>query len=432
MRIRLALGVSAAVLALVALSPVAALHGQDAEQQIAQLLANPAVQSALAHIEQTDAQTMDDLVTLTEIPAPPFAETERGQAFLDMLVELGVDSAWVDDEGNVLGLRRGSGNGDVLALTAHLDTVFPEGTDVTVRVVGDTLYAPGIADDTRGLATLLAVLRALNTTNIRTDGDILFVGTVGEEGLGDLRGVKYLFRDGGPRIDSFISVDGTGAFGVTHQGLGSHRYRVTYLGPGGHSWGAFSLGNPAHAMGRAISHFEDGANLYVRSAPCRTSYNVGRLGGGTSVNSVPFEAWMEIDMRSECQNTLLEIDAILQEAVQRALGEENEIRQRGEPLTVEVELIGNRPSGEIDENDPFIQKAIAATRAFGFPPRLGRSSTDSNIPISMGIPSMTIGGGGEGFGAHSLGEGFRNIDGHIGIQRVLTIVLSQVGIARAS
>ncbi len=404
----------------------------DAEEAVARLLSDPVVMRALDHIESTDEQTMADLVTLTEIPAPPFTETLRGEAFFRMMVELGVDSAWVDEEGNVLGLRRGSGDGEVLAFTAHLDTVFPEGTDVTVRMRGDTLYAPGIADDTRGLAAILAVLRALNAADIRTNGDLLFVGTVGEEGLGDLRGVKHLFRDGGPRIDRFISVDGTGASGVTHKALGSHRYRVTFKGPGGHSWGAFGLANPAHAMGRAMFHFENGANEYVRAAPYRTSYNVGRLGGGTSVNSVPFEAWMEIDMRSEGNTSLQEVDDILQAAVERALVEENTIRQRGDALTVEVDLIGQRPSGEVAEEDPFVQSAIAATRAFGNEPRLGRSSTDSNIPISKGIPSMTIGGGGEGYAAHSLHEGFLNADGHIGIQRALIIVLTQVGVARAS
>ena len=410
----------------------AGLVAQDYDAEIARIMSDPAVRNAIENIAATDERTMADLVTLTEIPAPPFTETIRGQAFMAMMLELGVDSAWVDEEGNVLGLRRGSGGGEVLALTAHLDTVFPEGTDVTVRMRGDTLYAPGIADDTRGLATLLAILRSLNAADIRTNADILFVGTVGEEGLGDLRGVKHLFREDGPRIDSFISVDGTGASGVTHMGLGSHRYRITFKGPGGHSWGAFGLANPAHAMGRAILHFENGANEYVRSAPYRTSYNVGRMGGGTSVNSVPFEAWMEIDMRSEGQTTLQEVDAILQEAVQVALAEENEIRQRGEELTVDVELIGDRPSGEIAEADPFVQKAMAATRAFGSEPRLGRSSTDSNISISMGIPSITIGGGGEGYQAHSLHEGFLNADGHIGIQRALVIVLAQTGIARAS
>lgn len=393
---------------------------------------HPAVRTAMEHVEATDEQTMADLQTLTQIPAPPFMEEERGRAFLAMMQEIGVDSAWVDEVGNVIGLRRGTGGGEVLAIAGHLDTVFPPETDVSIRVSGDTLFAPGIADDTRGLATVLAVLRAMNAANVRTAGDILFIGNVGEEGLGDLRGVKHLFREGGPRIDQFISVDGTGSTGITHMGLGSHRYRVTFLGPGGHSWGAFGLANPTHAMARAIRYFQDGADPYTRTAPFRTSYNVGRIGGGTSVNSVPFESWMEIDMRSEGVQTLQDVDAILQGAVRRALAEENDLRTRGEPLTVDVDMIGDRPSGEVAVDDPFVQQAAAVTRALGLEPSFGRSSTDSNIPISMGIPAITIGGGGQGVGAHSLDEWFRNVDGALGVQRVLLIVLAQVGVTQAS
>ena len=393
---------------------------------------DPVVKAALDHIEATDEQTMADLRMLTEIPAPPFMEEERGRAFLARLQEIGVDSAWVDEEGNVIGLRRGTGGGEVLALAGHLDTVFPEGTDVSITQRGDTLFAPGIADDTRGLATILAVLRAMNEADVRTAGDILFIGNVGEEGVGDLRGMKHLFREGGPRIDAFISVDGTGSDGITHMGLGSHRYRITFHGPGGHSWGAFGLANPHHALGRAIRYFQDGADPYVRHAPFRTSYNVGVIGGGTSVNSVPFESWMEIDMRSEGDETLEAVDAILQGAVQRALAEENALRQRGEPLTAEVEMIGDRPSGVPPEDDPFVQRAVAVTEILGGEPRLGRSSTDSNIPISLGIPAITIGGGGVGQAAHSLDELFINRDGPVGVQRVMLIALSQVGLASVS
>lgn len=402
------------------------------EADVRSLMSIPAVRRALDHVEATDAQTMSDLRTLTAVPAPPFLEEERGRAFLAMLRDAGVDSAWVDEVGNVIGLRRGTGSGRVLALAGHLDTVFPPETDVSVRERGDTLFAPGIADDTRGLATVLAVLRALNAADVRTEADILFIGNVGEEGVGDLRGMKHLFREGGPRIDAFISVDGTGDSGITHMGLGSHRYRVTFVGPGGHSWGAFGLANPHHALGRAIRHFQDGADPYTRGAPYRTSYNVGVIGGGTSVNSVPFESWMEIDMRSEGVETLEAVDVILRGAVQRALAEENAIRTRGEPLTVDVELIGDRPSGELAEDHPFVQQAAAVTRALGLEPSFGRSSTDANIPISMGIPAITVGGGGQGFGAHSLDEWFRNVDGPRGIQRVLLIALAEVGVAQTS
>jgi len=337
------------------------------------LRADPRVEEALRRIEESDEQTMAALRELTEIPAPPFMEDERGGRFLEMLRAVGVDSAWVDAEGNVLGLRRGSGGGEVLALTGHLDTVFPEGTDVTIRQRGDTLFAPGVADDTRGLATILTVLRVMNEADIRTEGDLLVVGTVGEEGLGDLRGVKHLFREDGPRIDAFVSIDGTSDDRIVHEALGSHRYRVTVEGPGGHSWGAFGLPNPAHALGSAIRAFDLAADAFTRTG-ARTSYNVGRIGGGTSVNSIPFEAWMEIDMRSEVQARLLQVDSVFQHALRRSIASYNAARREGPPLELRIEMIGNRPSGSIAVDDPLIQRAAAATRAFGMEPRMTRSS----------------------------------------------------------
>ena len=400
----------------------------DATAQIEQLLADARVQDALRLIEEGDEVTMATHVELTQIPAPPFMEEVRGARVLEMMLELGVDSAWVDEEGNVLGLRKGTGSGPVLALTGHLDTVFPEGTDVRVQQRGDTLYAPGISDDTRGLAAILAVLRTMNQAEIRTAGDILFVATVGEEGLGDLRGVKYLFRDGGPRIDAFISVDGTGQDGITHQGLGSYRYRITFEGPGGHSWGAFGLANPAHALGRAVQLFDVAAAELTAEGP-RTSYNIGRIGGGTSVNSIPFESWMEVDMRSESPESLDIVDAALINAVNRAVEQENAERRRGDEVTVTIDRIGTRPSGSGDEGDPLVQRAIAATTALDRLPSLGRSSTDSNIPISLGIPAITIGGGGGGGAAHSLDEWYLNVNGPVGIKRIMLISLAQVGMA---
>lgn len=418
--------IATTLLLLAAAPPVAGAAQNDPAAEIRALASHPAVRRALDLVERNDARTMADLRELTEIPAPPFMEDERGARFREMLVEAGVDSVWVDDEGNVLGLRRGTGDG-VVAVTGHLDTVFPEGTDVRIRESGDTLHAPGIADDTRGLAALLAILRALNEADVATEADLLFVGTVGEEGQGDLRGVKYLFRGGGPRIDAFISIDGTGHEGITHQGLGSHRYRVTMRGPGGHSWGAFGLGNPAHALGMAIDYFVAYADTITRSGP-RTSYNVGTLGGGTSVNSIPFEAWMEVDMRSESPASLEQVDAAFQRAIQQGLADANAVRRRGDELTADVELIGDRPSGEIAEDDSFVQRAVAVSRHLGIEPSLGRSSTDSNIPIARGIPALTIGGGGVGGAAHSLHEFFVNRDGPLGIQRALLIALAQAGV----
>jgi tripeptide aminopeptidase len=238
--------------------------------------------------------------------------------------------------------------------------------------------------------------------------------------------VKYLFRDGGPQIDAFISVDGSNDRRIVNRALGSHRYRVTFKGPGGHSWGAFGTANPAHALGRAITYFEEEASEFVKDSP-RTSYNVGRIGGGTSVNSVPFENWMEVDMRSIDNESLHQIDEILQQSIERALHEANEIKTRGADLTVDVEMIGNRPSGEIDPEEPFIQRAVAVSKAMGYEPYLTRSSTDSNVPISLGIPSMTLGGGGSSGGAHSLDEWWYNRDGYRGVQRTFMILLSEAG-----
>jgi acetylornithine deacetylase/succinyl-diaminopimelate desuccinylase-like protein len=271
----------------------------------------------------------------------------------------------------------------------------------------------------------------MNEADVRTDADILFIGDVGEEGLGDLRGMKHLFRDGGPEIDAFISIDGSGDQGITYQGLGSHRYRVTFRGPGGHSWGAFGLANPAHALGRGIYYFDEVGDSLTRSGP-RTSYNVGVIGGGTSVNSIPFEAWAEIDMRSESPASLQRIDDALHAAMERALEEENAERRGGDALTVELKLIGDRPSGEISQDEPLVQRAVAVSRLLGIEPRLGRSSTDSNIPISKGIPAITIGGGGVAGHAHSPDEWFLNQNGTRGIKRAMLILIAQAGLATAS
>lgn len=420
------------VLGLLLVAP-AGLLAQDTswDEAAHQLARNPSVERALQQIDATDARTMTDLEELTQIPAPPFGEEVRGRRFLALLRETGVDTAWVDEVGNVIGLRRGTGSGGTVAIAGHLDTVFPEGTDVTLHMRGDTLRAPGVGDDTRGLAAVLALLRALNAADVRTDADILFIGDVGEEGQGDLRGMKHLFREGGPPIESFISIDGTGHQGITHQGLGSHRYHVVVKGPGGHSWGAFGLANPAHALGRAMEYFDEVGDSLTRSGP-RTSYNVGVIGGGTSVNSIPFEAWMDVDMRSESPAALERIDAALHASVARAVEDENAERRRGDPLTFELQLIGDRPSGEIAEDAPIVQRAVAVSRMLGIEPRLGRSSTDANIPISKGIPAITIGGGGVGGGAHSLHEWFLNENGTLGIKRALLILLSQAGLAVAS
>lgn len=400
---------------------------KDFQNQIETLASRSRVKDAFQFIEDYDEQTIKTLIALTEIEAPPFKEKQRSDVYLDLLKEAGADSVWQDKVWNAVGLVKGSKREKVLAICAHLDTVFPEGTGTKVRQSGDTLKAPGVSDDTRGLTILITILKAMKKAGIQPEQDILFIGNVGEEGPGDLRGVKYLFGPEGPKIDAFISVDGTGHESVTNQALGSHRYRVTFKGPGGHSWGAFGLANPHSALGRAITYFTDEADEFTQSGP-KTSYNVGVISGGTSVNSIPFESIMEVDMRSESPKMLVQIDTILQQAIRKALADQNKLNRHGPDLTVKVEMIGNRPSGEHPETLPLVQRAIAATQHVGGKPTLRRSSTDSNIPISKGIPAVTIGGGGVGRNAHALDEYYINKEGTKGIKRALLLVLAEAGI----
>ncbi len=399
------------------------------ENEIRALAKNPDVKAAFKAIMDLEPQTHQDLITLTEIPAPPFKEEVRGRKYAEMLQAAGADSVWTDEVGNVLARRKGRTGGKTVVMEAHLDTVFPEGTDVKVKQRGDTLFAPGVADDTRGLAMVLSVLKAMEKAGIETKADVLFIGTVGEEGQGDLRGVKHLFTDKGPKIDSYIAVDGTGVGTITNRGLGSHRYRVTFKGPGGHSSGAFGLANPHNALGRAIHYFAIDADKFTKEG-IRTTYNVGVIGGGTSVNSIPFESWMEVDMRSEDPERVEGIDRLFQAAVQRALQEENQMKRRGPDLEVDVKLIGDRPAGGIGPSAALVQRSMAATRFLGTEPSLRVGSTNSNTPFSKGIPAVTIGSGGTGGGAHALDEWWINDKGYLGTQRALLLLLSEAGIAK--
>lgn len=398
-------------------------------EEVQRIAGDAAVRRALASIEGGSDRARSLLIELTEIPAPPFQEEVRARRYLELLREAGADSVWIDEVGNAIALRRGTTRDRTVVLEGHLDTVFPEGTDVTVKVRGDTLLAPGIGDDTRGLVVVLETLRAMEEQDIRTEADVLFIGTVGEEGLGDLRGVKHLFREGARKIDSFIAVDGGDEERVSVQGIGSHRYRVTFKGPGGHSWGAFGTANPVHALGRAIRLFDEKADRHTKSGP-RTSYNVGRIGGGTSVNSVAFEAWMEVDMRSEDDGSLDAIDALLQESIQQALKEQNAILRRGDQLTVDVEMVGDRPSGKADEQGPLVQRVKAVIEHFGGEPSLGSGSTNSNTPFSLGVPAVTIGRGGQGGGGHALTEWWVDDEGYRAIQHAMLLTLAEAGLAR--
>jgi tripeptide aminopeptidase len=416
-------------LASIAAAPAA---GQDVEATYADearaLTERPAVAEAIRLAEEHDAWALERVIELTEIPAPPFQEAVRGERFAELLDEAGADSVWTDEEGNVIGLRRGRTGARTIGFGGHLDTVFPEGTDVTVRQVGDTLFAPGVGDDTRGLVVLLSALRAMEEAGVETDDDVLFVGVVGEEGLGDLRGMKHIYREGGLRPDAWIDVDGNPFGRIVSMGLGSIRYRVTYEGPGGHSWSAFGTVNPAHAMSRAVRHFQDVADTLTRSG-AKTSYSVGRIGGGTSVNSIPFATWMEVDMRSESPDALARIEQVFLAAMDRALEEENALRREGVALTVIKDRIGDRPSGEMPSSTPLVQRALASTAAFGSVGFVERSSTDSNVPIALGIPAVTISRGGESENSHAPNEYWVNRDAYRAVQRALLLVVAEAGFA---
>ena len=400
------------------------------QDEMKALMQHPAVRSAFQAIMDQEPETQQNLITLTEIPAPPYKEQKRAAKFQEMMKAAGVDSIWTDGAGSVIAIRRGRTGKKVVVFEGHLDTVFPEGTDVTVKHRGDTLAAPGIGDDTRGLVLVLSVLKAMQKAKLQTDATILFVGAVGEEGLGDLRGVKQLLNNDGLKVDSYIAVDGGAISGITTGGLGSHRYHITFRGPGGHSYGAFGLANPHNALARAISYFIADADTFTRKG-VRTTYNVGVIGGGTSVNAIPFESWMEVDMRSESPQRLNGIDTLLQTAVRRGLLEENLMKRAGKDLTVEVKLVGDRPSGVEESSLPLVQRAMASAMALGATaPRLTIGSTNSNIPISKGIPAVTIGRGGVGGGAHALTEWWVNDKGYVAIQNALLILVSEAGIAK--
>lgn len=371
------------------------------------VVSDPKFRGAVAAFDRDFERFVADLIKLTEIPAPPFGEWARSQAYLAMLKDAGLEDVQQDTEGNVMGLWRGKSPGVVplLAVAAHLDTVFPEGTDVKVKRSGTRLIAPGIGDDTRGLAFLLALVRAMRDAKVETAGDILFVGNVGEEGPGDLRGSKYLLMKGPwkDRIKRFITVDGGNLDIVTNSGLGSLRYKVTFKGPGGHSWGAFGTVSPAFAMGDAIARM---GQLKVAKSP-KVSYNVGIVSGGTSVNSIPFEVAMEVDMRAVDPAALKDIDATFKKIVADAVDAENAARSTTNgKITFEMKLIGERPSGTTSPDSPVLRQLAATMGVFDKVPVWETNSTDANIPISLGIPAFAIGrnSGGKSGRGHSLDE----------------------------
>ena len=389
-------------------------------QDAARLAEEPTVKAALDAAKKNEPHFIDEQIRICEIPAPPFKEEVRGRELERTFKSLGLENVRMDKAGNVIGVRPGASAHPNLVFSAHQDTVFPEGTNVKVTRDGNMLKGPGIGDDCRGLVVMLGVIQALKDGNVKTPGTITFVADVGEEGLGDLRGTKNLFNDSlKGLIDKFISVDGTG-LSITTTGVGSYRYRTEFKGPGGHSFGAFGMANPIQAMGRAIAKID---NFEVPTTP-KTTFNVGRVGGGTSVNAIPFECWMEVDMRSSDKASLEAVNTKFKAAIQEAVQEENKRWNGRGPVTMSNELVGLRPAGVTPPDSAIAITAVAVSKMFGFNGRLGEASTDSNVPMNMDIPAITIGGGGRGTGAHSLGEAFDTTDSYLGTQRALLLAVA--------
>src|SRR5713226_5894741 len=399
--------------------------GSAVETAYQAVLANSKVIKTLEDIKADDDTAFAEQKRITEIPAPPYKENVRAEYYLKRFQELGFKDAAIDGEGNVIGLRKGSGGGrPKLVVSAHLDTVFPEGTDVAVKEKDGVTLAPGIGDDSRGLAALLSLIKSMNANGITTVGDVMFVGTVGEEELGNLRGVKALFRDHAD-IDGFISIDGLGITRVVNQGTGSHRYEMVFKGPGGHSFQEFGLPSAILAMGRAIAKIAD---LQTPSDP-KTTFTVGTVSGGTSVNAIASEARMAVDMRSNSTEELLKLEARLLDLAKQAVADEN-ARWKSDKLTMDIKLIGDRPAGIVALDSPIVQATQRAVSTITCGPRVtfAGSSTDSNLAMSLGIPAVTIGGGGNGGNWHSPNEWYKPVNAYYGPQNALLTILVLAGL----
>ena len=415
------------------------------EHTLSRLLAHERIRAARRHVERADELTLARQAALSATPAPTGAEAARGARVAELFREVGLTDVGLDHAGNVRGWYARNGEGPAVGaqhaaplpapvvLAAHLDTVFGPEVDVRVTRHGQRLEGPGISDNARGLAALVAVAEALVATGVTTARPILFAATVGEEGSGDLRGVKYLLNggmgDGGrghTTPAAFIALDGAGLERVIHRALGSKRYHVTFRGPGGHSWAAFGVANPANAVGRATALLAD---LPIATAP-RTTCAVVGLGGGTGLNSIPQEAWLDLDLRSEDPRALAQLDVTVRAALERAADDENRSRSAGTPpLRVEVQLVGDRPCGITPRTHPLVQAAIAANRALGRDAELASASTDANAPIALGIPAIALGAGGKAGDAHLTTEWYENVEGALGIVRALlvTAAMAEVG-----
>lgn len=398
----------------------------DVSARLRTLWNAPALASARATIEQRDCATIVTQIALSQIAAPTGEEGERGEWVAARYGALGLSDVRTDAAGNVLGTRAGSEDVAPVVICAHLDTVFPRATPLRVHHDGARLVGPGIGDNGRGLAAMLTLAGVIDGTALRTRAPVVFAATTGEEGSGDLRGAKELFSTSMSHAAAAIALDGAGDERIVHRALGSRRFRIHFRGAGGHSWTAFGVPNAVHAAALTGAML---ARISLPTAP-RTTLSVGRIGGGISVNAIPDDAWLEIDLRSTSESALRTFENEIRAAATSALHEENLRGNRGAPpLTLEVTVIGDRPSGETDRTHPLVTTTIDATRLIGRDADLATASTDANVPISLGIPAIAIGAGGRGGEAHTVAEWFENSAGHLGVVRALAIVVATAGLA---
>ena len=403
-----------------------------AQQEITRLADRPEVRSALAWVRNQEAQLSQWQLDMARIPAPPFGEAPRAEWLKARFQELGLKNVQIDTAGNVFGVRPGKSK-ECVSLSAHIDTVFPAGTPLNVRQHGPRLYGPGVSDNGAGVAAMLATAAALQTSKISSARSVVFIGNVGEEGEGDLRGMRHIFADPAWKesIRYSLVLDGAGADTIVAEALGSRRFEVIVRGPGGHSWSDFGAPNPILVLARAVHAF---AEIPIPSSP-KTTFNIGVVRGGTSVNSIPESASMRVDIRSTSMTEIERLEAALRSELQRAIDAEAHASQRRQPsqrcasgLSSEIVPIGNRPAGELNTNARILHVIRAVDAHLGNVAQIQRASTDANIPLSLGREAIAIGGGGTGGGAHTLQEWFDSGGRELGLKRILLTVLTLTGL----
>jgi len=407
-----------------ALSPTTLDASPEGLSGLRSLWNHPRVARALAWLQAHVDEVTREQIRLCEIPAPPFGEAARAAYLRDRFRDLGLARVHIDGVGNVRGWRLGRHPAPCVVLAAHVDTVFPAGTRIRVHREGGRLSAPGISDNACGLAALLALGEALNAAEIRTRGSLLFLGTVGEEGDGDLRGVRYIFQGAErvPDVHAFLALEGAGSDGIVHRALGSRRYRLHVRGPGGHSWGDFGAPNPIHPLVRTA------LRLMAYPLPEQTSLSLTRIAGGEAINAIPQMAYLDVDVRSTSPEEIARLEQYLRRTFEHAVCVENARRRaRGEGVQSRIEVLGDRPAGMLPPEAEIVRIAMEATRWIGRTPRLECASTDANLPIALGVPAIAIGTGGEAGDVHTLREWYVPEGRALGLARALLIALALVG-----